>query len=1170
MAGGKAALTLCALLWGLLTGSAGAATVTDTFTTSGIWVAPAGVTSATVEVWGGGGAATAVGGVPGAGGALGIGTTRFTGGNGGRGRDSNTGRGAPGGSSAGTAANGTNGSDPWTTATAAAPPAGGGIGGNGGNANFQDGFAPASGNGGGGGGGAERQTAGGNGAGGKVMITYTEPAGVSSIDCIGSCTTNAGSVSWLVTFNTSVTGVDASNFTLVNTGLGGTPAITLVTGSGTTRTVTASTGTGSGTLGLNMVNSTGVSPTLVGLPFVGQVFTIDRTVPVVSSIVRVDPTPTALSSVSWTVTFSESVTGVDTTDFTVAQAGGVSGAIVTGVSGSGSVYAVTVSTGTGNGTLGLNLADNDSIVDVAGNALGGTGAGNGDFAGEIYTVDRPLTATASPTLCVNDAGIGTQSWSTLTGPVASDDSHATATVNDGQVTNFLKCTGYNFAIPAGAVISGIVVSVERNASNTNVRDAAMRVVKGGVIGTTDRATTTLYPNGTDAVEDHGGASDLWGTTWTATDINAADFGAALASQKSNNAGGNRTVRVDHMTITVHYTVPVLSPGDFNAFETSTSANAVTGQIFTKLAGIDFSLDVVAINAGAQLATFTDVVDVDLVTGASGGLNCPGTPVTVAGSSQNVSLVSGRGTTAALNAATAYSSVRVRIRYPVGSPTITSCSTDTFSLRPQSFTVTSSDANNSGFGAGTTIKTGANFNLTATAVAGYDGTPAIDNTQIAGTPNAGTIGGSFTAAPIGTGIATGNSFYYSEVGNFGLNADAVRDTTFTNVDQGAGDCIAASTSNVLSGNKYGCWVGSAAVPQTTGSSGFGRFIPDNFNVSYNAPVLTPACGGFSYIGQSFNYSTAPVITVTARNGTNNGLTNQTTLNYAGNYAKLTNTSLAQGLYAAQSGRYTWFDALGGGNTPVLDVTGLPGTGSDPTIGAFAGGVATLTFSGGTAGFTFTRDATTPSVAFDADIALALDVIDTDGVTFAGNPAGFGSATAGNGMLFSDLNAGTTNDKQMRYGRLQLSAYSGSPLLKAEMPMQAQYWGGSFWLANTDDNCTALSAVNVGLGNYQGNLNAGDSTVTGVTSPLTSGRGFITLSAPGGANNGGVDVAVNLGPVPPGTTTADACPTFTPSATAANLQHLRGQWCGATATKDPSARARFGVRGGGSTIYRRETY
>jgi len=616
---------------------------------------------------------------------------------------------------------------------------------------------------------------------------------------------------------------------------------------------------------------------------------------------------------------------------------------------------------------------------------------------------------------------------------------------------------------------------------------------------------------------------------------------------------------------------VVPPGDFNAFETTTGAGAITGKVFTKLVGTNFSLDIVAILAGAQHAPFSNTVAVDLVTGSTGGLNCPGAPVAIAGTSQNVNLVSGRGTTGAFNIpATAYRDVRVRVQFPVGAPTVISCSTDNFAIRPTGLTVTSTNASggtavtNTGTTGTPAVKTGANFNLRATALAGYDGTPSINNALVTGTPTAGTIGGSFGAAAIGTGIADGNAFYYSEVGNFGLGTNAVFDSGFTSVDSGSGDCT-NDFSNVLVGGRYGCNFGSTAVTQSTGVSGFGRFIPDNFNVTYNVPAIAPACAGFSYVGQTFNYTVAPVMTITARNGTNNGLTNATTVNYAGSYAKFSNAQLALAPYDTQAGRYLRFDALGGGSTPDLDRSGLPDpVTADPVISAFIAGVGSFTFSGGS-GFGFAR--TTPSAPFDADIALRLNVIDTDNVAFGGNPAAFGAVSAGGGMLFSDGVAATTTDKLQRYGRLSIGGASGSQVLPLRLPVQAQYWTGTAFATNTLDSCTTLAANNVGLGNYSGSLNAGETTPSIVNSPLQAGRSAIRLSAPGSANPGSVDVALNLG----SGATADACPAFAPTATAGNKTHLRGAWCNppGTYTKDPSAKARFGVtRGADQSIYRRE--
>lgn len=107
---------------------------------------------------------------------------------------------------------------------------------------------------------------------------------------------------------------------------------------------------------------------------------------------RAGPSPTNAVSVDFTVTFSEDVTGVDSADFGVSYSG-VSGVSVTNVAGSGSVYTVTVHTGTGDGTIKLMVSDDDSIIDAGGNPLSGS---YGD--GETYTIDKtePSVASLSP------------------------------------------------------------------------------------------------------------------------------------------------------------------------------------------------------------------------------------------------------------------------------------------------------------------------------------------------------------------------------------------------------------------------------------------------------------------------------------------------------------------------------------------------------------------------------------------------------------------------------------------------------------------------------------------------------------------------------------------------------------------------------------------------------
>ncbi len=108
--------------------------------------------------------------------------------------------------------------------------------------------------------------------------------------------------------------------------------------------------------------------------------------PVVSSINRSYANPTHLASVDFTVTFSKSVEGVTVDDFDLYTTG-LAGASITGMTGMGDTYAVTVKTGSGNGNIRLDVVDDNSILGATGNSLGGPAPGDGSFtSGQSYRV----------------------------------------------------------------------------------------------------------------------------------------------------------------------------------------------------------------------------------------------------------------------------------------------------------------------------------------------------------------------------------------------------------------------------------------------------------------------------------------------------------------------------------------------------------------------------------------------------------------------------------------------------------------------------------------------------------------------------------------------------------------------------------------------------------------
>ena len=155
---------------------------------------------------------------------------------------------------------------------------------------------------------------------------------------------------------------------------------------------------------------------------------LDTTVPTVQSITRVDPSPTELNEVSFLVTFSEGMRGLDAGDFQLSGSAAL-GAGITAVSGAedSAERTVTVNiSSAANGTLGLDFLDNGSAYDSNWNAIGGEGTGNGDYTlGEYYVIDR---SDPTPEILPN-----------VSEPSDLNSVPWTVTFNKG---NRLRCYGY--------------------------------------------------------------------------------------------------------------------------------------------------------------------------------------------------------------------------------------------------------------------------------------------------------------------------------------------------------------------------------------------------------------------------------------------------------------------------------------------------------------------------------------------------------------------------------------------------------------------------------------------------------------------------------------------------------------------------------------------------------
>jgi hypothetical protein len=429
---------------------------------------------------------------------------------------------------------------------------------------------------------------------GCTPITDSTPPTVSSISRSDANPTSSSTVHWAVTFSESVTGVNASDFSLANTGLT-SPSITGVSGSGASYSVTASTGTGDGSLGLNLNDNDSITDaagnklggTGIGNGnFTGQVYMVDKAAPAVSSVDRADANPTNASTVHWNVTFSESVTGVNSSDFALVNAGLISPSI-SGVSGSGASYSVTASTGTGDGSLGLNLNDNDSITDAAGNKLGGTGIGNGNFTGQVYTVQKSAPTVSSINRSdANPSNAPSVHWTvTFSESVTGVDSSDFALANTGLTS------------PSIGLVTGSGSSYSVTVS-TGTGDGSLGLNLVDDDSITDSSANKLGGTGTGNGNFTGQVYTVDKTAPTVSSINRTD---------PNPTNGSTL----HWTVTFSESVTGVDAGDFALANTGLSGPAISG-----LTGSGSTYTVTASTGSGDGSLGLNLVDDDSITDAA--------------------------------------------------------------------------------------------------------------------------------------------------------------------------------------------------------------------------------------------------------------------------------------------------------------------------------------------------------------------------------------------------------------------------------------------------------------------------------------------------------------------------------------------------------------------------
>lgn len=135
-------------------------------------------------------------------------------------------------------------------------------------------------------------------------------------------------------------------------------------------------------------------------------------------------------------------------------------------------------------------------------------------------------------------------------------------ISPADETNYLVCKNLDSNIPNDATIEGIKIYIDRYNSFTGdgtviITDNAIYLTKNGTdtVGN-NKSVGTVWPStDTDTYATYGGVSDLWGTTWTASEINNDNFGVMIGPtiEFVGLTGENgSSANVDHVYIEITY------------------------------------------------------------------------------------------------------------------------------------------------------------------------------------------------------------------------------------------------------------------------------------------------------------------------------------------------------------------------------------------------------------------------------------------------------------------------------------------------------------------------------------------------------------------------------------------------------------------------------------------
>lgn len=257
------------------------------------------------------------------------------------------------------------------------------------------------------------------------------------------------------------------------------------------------------------------------------------------------------------------------------------------------------------------------------------------------------------------------------------------------------------------------------------------------------------------------------------------------------------------------------------------------------------------------------------------------------------------------------------------------------------------------------------------------------------------------------------------------------------------------------------------------SNVGRFYPENFIMT--ASSTTNSCGSFSYMSQTDNEIDISYTLQAQRFG--GGIT----LNYEGAFAKANMTIVAE-------------DNNDGGAYHQTRLSGFNSTSWNNGEYLYSDGGSFLRATSGL-----------PDGPYQ-NLQIGLQLSDNDGDDSILTGLDMQSDTNTDCDVIGDCDAKSVgNNLDLRFGQMKLSNAFGPETFDLDMIVRTEYYDGTGFVLNTDDNCTEIFATEPELSplaaSWTDNLAVGDTTPS-LINTIASGIGKVRFSDAGLGNAGSV--------------------------------------------------------------------